>query len=659
MNFDLNNFRKKFLQEAKEKIEILTEGLLLVETQPENLDKLKELMRAAHTLKGSSKMMGINEVAEIAHSIEDKILDLIDGRADLKKEVITDILKEIDEIFSLLFKEGGKTVKKKLKKKTSITPKEEIKEKNTQILKTKTTSIPLVNYLKIDTKRIEGIVTNLESIFFDLSALSSIESIAESSYKDKIEKIKDNISLVLNNLNNIRLLPLSLIFEPQIRNIRDLSIELKKDVRLKIEGGELLVEKRIIDSLSEPLVHLIRNAIDHGIESPEERVKKGKNTKGMIFLRGYQKKDKVFIEIEDDGRGIEWDKIKEKAIEKGLISINQKVKSKDLFKIITSSGFSTKDKITNVSGRGIGMDIVFDIVQKLNGKLFVASKKDKGTKFIITLPKNLSLIKALIVRIGKYKFAIPLSNIEKIIKKGKAEFMNKNDKAYLFYFGDSLPIIDTTIIFGELDNNPKFFLIIRDEYEKAALLVDEIISYENLIIKDSGVSLKKYEHILGNSIIGSGEIITVFDPESLIELTEDRISVDSLQPENRKRERRKILVLEDSELTREIIVNSLVAKNFIVQGVENGIKGLEELKTFSPDLIITDIDMPEMDGITFFRAMKTMDYKTPVLFLSSRDEDKEIKEVLKLGALGFIKKSEFTPEKIKILIDQRLKNGKD
>ncbi len=654
MSFNLKDFKKKFIQEAKEKIDILTEGLLLIEAQPENLDKIKELMRAAHTIKGSSKMMGYIDVSKIAHSIEDKLLDLLDGRVKLTKEFISVILKEIDEISSDLFEEKEKKEEKRKGKEEKVIAAVEKKLKTEKKKEKKITYVPVVNYLKVDSKKIDEIVTNLESSFFDISKVLSIIDSSQDSLREKIGYIKSDIAMVIGEINDIRLLPLSLVFDPLIRSVRDLSIELKKDVKFIVEGGNLLVEKKIIDSLSEPLIHLIRNAIDHGIEPPEERLSKGKNKKGKIILKGYQHKDKILIEIQDDGRGIEWEKIKEKAIEKGLISAKQKVKSKDLFRIITSSGFSTKDNITEISGRGVGLDIVFDIIQKLNGKLFVDSKVNKGTKFTLSLPKNLSLIKSIIVKTGDYKFALPLSGVEKILKKEKIEFMNKNNKAYIFYMNESLPIIDTTKILEESNVHNRFFLIIRDEESKAALPVDEIISYEDLIIKDSGLYLKKYPHILGNSIIGEGEIITAFDPESLIESVTDEIYLDSIETGKEKTKKIKILVLEDSELTREIIINSLVSKGFIVKGVVNGIEGLEEIKTSSPDIIITDIDMPEMDGITFFKAMKTMGYKIPVLFLSSREEEKEIKTILNLGAIGFIKKSEFDSEKIKSIIEKEL-----
>lgn len=661
MSFNLESFKKRFLEEARENIETLTKGIILLESEPQNSDLVKELNRIAHTLKGSLKMMGYEEASKIVHEVESSLADFFSERVEIDGEKITELLHKVETIKGIIFgkeenKEKEKTQSKELKiKKVKRDEKKKDIQKIKKTVQKQSFLSPILNYVRIKYRDIVEFSTLMEDSFYNASALLSLLEKNENTEiaKEIVERIKSNIAIFLANLRNYQLIPLSLIFDILPKTVRDLSIELKKEVILKINGGNIKVEKKVFDSLSSILIHILRNSVDHGIEKPEERIEKGKEKKGKIKIEAYLKKGKIFIEISDDGRGINWKKLKEKAVSLGLIKKGKKPSKDELKNLLFYSGFSTKDDITEISGRGVGLDVVYDTVKKLNGNIEITSKDGKGTTVILSFPQILSLVESLIFNLGGKYFAIPVSNIEKILRKDKVKILNKNNNAYMYFFDGIIPLININQILNIESSQSEFIIIVSEGEEKYGILVDQIIKLEELILSEKGKMLEKYYHILGTSFSEVGEIITVLDPVNLIKFSEAK----TVSMEEFSFKRIKLLIVEDSELTREIIYDSLIQYNYEIEQASNGLEALEKIEYFKPDIILSDIDMPKMDGIKLFKNLKSRGFNIPVIFLSSHEEEDKIKYVKSIGAAAFLKKSEFSPEYVSNIIKKEIFNG--
>ena len=652
MSFNRESFRTKFLSEVREKSEQLVEGMLLLEVHPENTDILRELMRAAHTIKGSSKMMGYSEAAEQAHALEQCFMDLIEGRVSLSKEYVSSLLQGIDRIKRLFSEEvapaPSSTPSREEPSKPESLPKEEKREDRSEQSPSGrvVTTTPMVNYLRVGVDDLRELVGNLESVFLDLNTLGGVwETLSGGTRRETREvfnKARSKLDQSIQKLRELELVPLSTVFDPLPRSVRDLALELKKEVQFTVEGRDTVVEKKIIEALPDALVHLIRNALDHGIETQEERKAKGKPPIGSLLLKAYSQKGTIYIQICDDGKGIDWDGVREKALAKGLLPHPEEVTQRDLVKVLTSPGFSTREKVTEISGRGVGMDVVYQSLQRLKGSLGVDSKKDKGTTFTLSFPSTLSLVDSLILETGGNLFALPIVNIDRIYKKEKVKLLSKNQKVYLFFENNALPVLSLAKLFNNERENPHFLVVFNNTFERAVVLVDRVICKEPLLLKETGEFLRGCDHILGEALTKGGQVVPVLDPGKLLEMVKDAVGESVF--EEKVQEKRKILLLEDSDLTRAVVEDTLVSAGYLVETAVDGLDGVEKLKGFKPDIILSDVDMPRMDGFQFLKAIRTLGDKTPLLFLSSREGDKEVEKATQLGAEGYLYKSDFSLE---------------
>jgi len=315
------------------------------------------------------------------------------------------------------------------------------------------------------------------------------------------------------------MVPIGQIISRLAQVIRRYSKEMGKEIELTLYGEDTEVDKSIAEEIVDPLMHLVRNAIDHGIEPTEERVSKGKRAQGTIVLKASQKGNHVVIEVIDDGRGIDIAKVRGKAIEKGLMEPDAKLEEREIIDFVLAPGFSTKDVVSEISGRGVGMDVVKEKLAMLGGFTEIHTKKNKGTTITLTLPITLAIIRALLVRAGTHRFAIPLSAISEIIAIEMKDIQTIEWKNVYYLRGEMLPIIDVGKIFLlETDKNEqRFGVIIGFGRRKLGLLVDEIMVQHEIVIKSLGEYLKGLSGFAGAAEIGRHEVILVLDVESIIE----------------------------------------------------------------------------------------------------------------------------------------------
>ncbi len=419
-------------------------------------------------------------------------------KSELKKEEIKKFIDEFPDIEHVFIEE--KEYKEKVKE-FEIKPLEEVKVK--------------AEKLDILVDRLGEIVIAKERLF------SKIRNIEDREIQDAMENLDRLIGYLQDDVMSMRLIPAIQIFERFPRYVRDKSKEMGKEAEIIIEGGEIELDRILLEEMKEPLLHIIRNSLDHGIEKPEERIRKGKSRKGKIFIRLEREKNSVNITIEDDGRGIDTDKVIQRAITRGLISKEKasSLKKNEILELLTLPGFSTKEGATELSGRGIGLDVVKQFITKLGGKMDIESEFGKGTKILLKLPLSLAITRALVVEVNSERFVIPLVFVQEIIERNMKNIKKLLNREYLLIRNEILPAIWMGERLGRNGKKPDRFtaLLIESEGKRACLLVDRVISQMDVVVKSLDVFLMRVPYISGGTILWDGKPSIIVDPSKFME----------------------------------------------------------------------------------------------------------------------------------------------
>jgi len=516
---DLAELREAFFQQAGEILENLNGYILAVEKEPVE-DNWKSLKRAFHTLKGDSRAMGFHNLASFAHKAEDLIealrqreperasIDLllrcadafgafIDAAAAGKEPDISGIAAVVDAYILSSephVGEAGKTGGTKCRERGSA-------------------------LLKIEPERVDRIMDLVGEMVIGRSMLSQLHSEIGSLSNDVVasrlyslnSSFERTLSELQKSVMKVRMLPVDIVFRRFPRLVRDMSDEKKKKVRLQIQGEHTELDKAIADVIGEPLSHIIRNAIDHGIEPPEERSAAGKPGEGCVTLKAFHQGNRMVIEVEDDGRGIDVEMLKEKAVLKNIISVEeaQKMGPEEAVNLIFSAGFSTADNITETSGRGVGMNIVKEVVESLRGIIEVKTGKGCGTKTTLRLPLTLAIMKSVLFDCGGRVYALPLSSVSEISRVFPESVDTIAGRPVLRHRNTVVPLITVD---GEMPLDKRFFVIFLAVAEmRAAVICDRIIGEEELVIK-SLAERTSAGIVSGASILGNGGIVLILDP---------------------------------------------------------------------------------------------------------------------------------------------------
>lgn len=689
---DTSQYMSMFLEEAMDNLQILNESLLQLEQEPHNIDKVNEIFRVAHTLKGMAATMGFNEVGELTHKMEDVLSRFRDGKLKVTQDVVTVLFKCLDTLEQMIKNiEDGveeevpiKGIIEELENIANLQDndkelKEDIQEEkqNDSAKNTKNIQVELneydINVVKqardkgfnsyqirvtisentlLKSARVFLIFKSLEEmgeiiksvpntedlenenfdfevdltfvttsdenkVYENLINISEVEevsiervdieaekikkmqikdkqseqikSIIQKGASSKVEDIKPKPALVpdkdkgnkkaakkephkkvhqsvrvdlerldkfmnmvselvinrtrleqissnykLNELNEtleqvarttsdlqdlvmkIRMLPLDTVFNRFPRMIRDLSVELDKEMELVIEGADTELDRTVIDEIGEPLIHLIRNAADHGIESKEERISKGKNPVGKISLIAYQEGTKAVIKVVDDGSGIPVDKVREKAENMGINT--EGMSDNDVRNLIFLQGFSTNTEVTDISGRGVGMDVVKTKISALGGTVDVVSEKNEGSAFVIRLPLTLQIIQVLLVGVGNETMAISLSYVDRVIDYKEDLIKMTNNKEVIIYNGN---VISLVRLYDKLrveksKNNKNYIVIVKVGEKTVGLMVDSLLGQREMVIKPLGKTLQNLKEYMGATILGDGLVTLILDVAALV-----------------------------------------------------------------------------------------------------------------------------------------------
>ncbi|GAM15585.1 chemotaxis protein CheA [Mesobacillus selenatarsenatis] len=377
--------------------------------------------------------------------------------------------------------------------------------------------------IRVNIERLDILMNLFEELVIDRGRLEQISKDLENGELTETVERMSRISGDLQNIIlNMRMVQVETVFNRFPRMIRQLARDLNKKINLEIVGAETELDRTVIDEIGDPLVHLLRNSVDHGIESPEVRKSKGKNEEGTVVLRAFHSGNHVFIEIEDDGAGISRDKVLKKAISKGIITEQSAAgfTDKQAYELILSSGFSTAETISDISGRGVGLDVVKNTIESLGGSISIDSKENEGTIFSIQLPLTLSIISVMLVEIQKEKFAIPLSSIIETAIIKDTDIMNAHNQKVIDFRGKVVPLLFLKDIFEvpseQVDDQYHSVIIVRKGDKMAGLIVDSFIGQQEVVLKSLGNYLTNVFAISGATILGDGQVALIVDCNALI-----------------------------------------------------------------------------------------------------------------------------------------------
>ena len=474
-----------------------------------------------------------------------------------------------------------------------------------------------------------------------------------------IDEDDTKLNLIVNQLENmvknIRVLPLATIFHMFPRMIRDISNDTGKQIELLISGSETSADKKIIEEIKSPLIHIIRNSIDHGIESPDERVAQGKSPVGKIHLHAKNLENKIVIEITDDGRGIDLEKIKQRAIDKKLITPKEcsYLTDEQVMNMIFWSGFSTGDTVTEISGRGVGLDIVQTKIAQLNGKVKVFSLVGRGTKISIELPVSMSTLKAFIVEASNQLFALPMSAIKTVMWVNNDDIYSRKDIKSILIEGNSTPVYYLSELLElplpeKISNSKHTLVVIEIENSYMGLIVDSIVGDQEILHKKLSAPIIKLKNISGITTLVTGKVCLILNLPELYKNT--YIGKDKALENIKNRLIRKdnkdyrILIVDDSITTRALMKSIFNSRGYSYEMVKNPKEAFDLLSEMKFDIIISDLEMPEMNGIEFVNLLKSNEKfsKIPVIILSSYESEKL--DAIGARADAFITKSEFNQD---------------
>ncbi|GAA9454765.1 chemotaxis histidine kinase/response regulator CheAY2 [Helicobacter pylori] len=531
------------------------------------------------------------------------------------------------------------------KTETPKAPKTEIKTKaKADTEENKAPSIGVEQTVRVDVRRLDHLMNLIGELVLGKNRLIRIYGDVEERYDgekflEELNQVVSSISAVTTDLQlavmKTRMQPVGKVFNKFPRMVRDLSRELGKSIELIIEGEETELDKSIVEEIGDPLIHIIRNSCDHGIEPLEERRRLNKPETGKVQLSAYNEGNHIVIKISDDGKGLDPVMLKEKAIEKGVISERdaEGMSDREAFNLIFKPGFSTAKVVSNVSGRGVGMDVVKTNIEKLNGIIEIDSEVGVGTTQKLKIPLTLAIIQALLVGVQEEYYAIPLSSVLETVRISQDEIYTVDGKSVLRLRDEVLSLVRLSDIFkvdAILESNSDVYVVIIGlADQKIGVIVDYLIGQEEVVIKSLGYYLKNTRGIAGATVRGDGKITLIVDVGAMMDMAKSiKVNITTLMNESENTKSKNspsdyvVLAIDDSSTDRAIIRKCLKPLGITLLEATNGLEGLEMLKNGDkiPDAILVDIEMPKMDGYTFASEVRKYNkFKNlPLIAVTSR-----------------------------------------
>lgn len=556
----------EFVTECSDLIQMAEGALLDLEETPDDDELINTIFRSFHTIKGTSAFMGLDPISEFTHWVETFLSMVRDGELEFDQACADISLESIDILNKMLAvvetAEGGDPLPKPTRfnammqalsevTEESVTPasaiikalqkfdelEQSVEENSTKLKPVKINGTVVAeeggspadknsskaeseSSVRVSVNRLDRLIDMVGELVIAHSVVAQDKHIPKNS---ELQKKVNHTTKILRELQDtsltLRMVPMKATFHKMNRLVRDLARKAGKQVKFVTQGEDTEIDRNMVDVISEPLIHMIRNALDHGVEKPEDRKKAGKEESALISLSAAQEGGKVVIKITDDGKGINKEVLLNKAIEKGLVDPEKKLNEKEIYNLIFLPGFSSADKVTDLSGRGVGMDVVRRSIEQLQGKVDVSSKLGLGTTITIELPFTLAITDGMVIRIGAERFIVPTINIDMTFRaEGHDLFTILGDSEQVSFRGNSVPIVRLHHLFdidGAVEDPAEgTMLVIKNNNKRYALLVDEVIGQQQLVGKSINM-IGKMDHISGGAIMGDGRVGLILDTVAL------------------------------------------------------------------------------------------------------------------------------------------------
>ncbi|MDU9767885.1 chemotaxis histidine kinase/response regulator CheAY2 [Helicobacter pylori] len=651
---DTNNGKENEIEEAVKQLQAITSQNLegakegtKEAPQKENKEEAKEEVKAnkAPTAENPASDNPLADEPDLDYAnmsteeVEAEIERLLNKRQEADKERRAQKKQEAKP------KQEVTPTKEPPKTETPKAPKTETKAKaKADTEENKAPSIGVEQTVRVDVRRLDHLMNLIGELVLGKNRLIRIYSDVEERYDgekflEELNQVVSSISAVTTDLQlavmKTRMQPVGKVFNKFPRMVRDLSRELGKSIELIIEGEETELDKSIVEEIGDPLIHIIRNSCDHGIEPLEERRRLNKPETGKVQLSAYNEGNHIVIKISDDGKGLDPVMLKEKAIEKGVISERdaEGMSDREAFNLIFKPGFSTAKVVSNVSGRGVGMDVVKTNIEKLNGIIEIDSEVGVGTTQKLKIPLTLAIIQALLVGVQEEYYAIPLSSVLETVRISQDEIYTVDGKSVLRLRDEVLSLVRLSDIFkvdAILESNSDVYVVIIGlADQKIGVIVDYLIGQEEVVIKSLGYYLKNTRGIAGATVRGDGKITLIVDVGAMMDMAKSiKVNITTLMNESENTKSKNspsdyiVLAIDDSSTDRAIIRKCLKPLGITLLEAANGLEGLEMLKNGDkiPDAILVDIEMPKMDGYTFASEVRKYNkFKNlPLIAVTSR-----------------------------------------
>lgn len=597
----MDDLLSEFVVESLENLSRLDLELVELENDPENMDILNSIFRTMHTIKGTCGFIGLARLEKLAHASENVLVRLRDKKLQINEEIISAILQSVDGVKYIIntlsetskepdggddaliqrlesvltakqpeseskndFQEASSEDFEKLfeqespidltlpenhhiaeektpdpQKEITEVPEEKVKEAHLQNIQQNQTQT-----IRVNINTLENLIDLIGELVLTRNQLMQVALTEENSALSlPLYRLNYVTSELQEQVMKTRMQPIGNAWLKLPRIVRDASNELNKKIELELSGAETELDRQVIELIKDPLTHMIRNAMDHGIESPEERLHLGKPDKGVIAMKAYHAGGHIIIEISDDGRGLSVDKIKKKAIENGFVGMQEAESLTDsqIFSFIFKSGLSTAERVSNISGRGVGMDVVRTNIEKIGGNIDIRSKPLKGSTFVIKIPLTLSIVSALVAEVGEYRFAIPQLNVLELVNtsgsaSNKIEYINGHPVLRLR--NKLLTLVHMEDLLGLKSIKSKNYVIVLQVGTTSfGIVVDKVFNTQEIVVKPVSSLIRHLSIFAGNTILGDGSVIMILDPNHIANtLSNIHLSDEDVQKEGERKE---------------------------------------------------------------------------------------------------------------------------
>ncbi|NYS61807.1 hybrid sensor histidine kinase/response regulator [Vreelandella salicampi] len=708
MALDTRRFIQRFIEEAADHLPRLRDGIHALAQRNASHEQIDELFRAAHTVKGSSRMLKLTPITALAHSTEELLSALRDGTQAPDDEVIRllnqavdalednvsrlaagatpDTLPQADADLCQALEQAaqpgpGSASLKPEPPALDITPSDAAapasptpdtapQAASSPISSSipPPTTLRLSDTVRVRLERLDDVIRLMGEV---LSGHQHMHSLVEEArrlthslprehpahaFRRELKESVQAHDTLMSDLHEralqMRMLPLNVVFDPLAHMARELARTLNKQVICEVSGSDIELDRQMIDRLSDPLIHLLRNALDHGLETPDERKAAGKPAQGRITLRAFQDGNWVVVEMRDDGRGIALDVIRQKALSKQLVTTEQleTLSEQETLELIFLPGFSTKTLITDFSGRGVGMDVVKrTVTDELSGSLQVTTDRGQGSCFTLRMPLSLAMLRVLLVRAGTLTVGITAAHVVEIVERKATDFIEAAGRLTLILRNEFVPVVPLAALLGGHDvpspisaQQPVMLMVVRQGQHKLALQVETLIDERERIIKPLPTHLRRLPLVVGMVSFGRNALVSLLHVPALMAQAR-RDAASTISPATPPRNAHRVLVVDDSLNTREIEKDVLEAWGYHVTLAENGRDGLNKALAEPFDAVLTDVEMPVMDGFALTAELRENDaYRhRPIIIITSREKEADRRRGIDVGADAYIVKGSF------------------